>query len=158
MALTRLSTSEETQNLVNEDTVILMDEHPYTDPVISYFGEIVSHESVRITSCCKAVFFGTLKCAAIIVGTLSGAPYIAPAMKFAGEYKKAGYVLAYGVSASLAMVSTWALLDIVDSFQRNNDAVHLLPKRSRSCLRESVYWTVIPALGISSSLPVAYLN
>lgn len=105
----------------------------------------------------KNVSIHCLEGLAVLIGSFSGAPYIKPAREFAGEYYVFGYFLGYGVFTSLAVVTTWALLDITNAMYGQSTEEKEIVKRDFSIGKEIAYWMVMPLLGITTAFPVSYL-
>lgn len=122
----------------------------------TYLNQLLNGEPEQVSRS-KLILSYSLQTSAISVGALSGLPYIAPAVQFAGRHRIYGYFLGYGIFTSLGVVEAWAMRDVVKSMASRSAAEKELLDEQYSVGREIVYWVAVPSLGTAAAYSVATL-
>lgn len=122
----------------------------------AYLNQLLNGQPEPVSTSALMLSY-SLQTGALSVGALSGLPYIAPAVQFAGQQRIYGYFLGYGIFASLGVVEAWAMRDVVKSMTSRSSAEKALLDERYSVGREMVYWISVPALGAAAAYSVATL-
>lgn len=129
---------------IDGPVIIHCEEIPFEDLILQHLNFLFSFNGKKNSDFTK---FDLLKGASVIIGSLSGVPYMSPANQYAGDNLILGYIYAGSTVVPFGALTVWSLLNYIEHVQQDIDSKY----KSKKC---TLSLAVIPlCLAACAALP-----